>query len=76
MDDKKFLKNLFNFLNSDSGETLKELKDELEEEGIDFDLAQGRLIIMLKDLGRVCSDCGKPVVKTNSNDICYCSDKW
>ena len=42
-DDKKFLRNLFNFLDSDSGETLEELKDELKEEGVDFDSAEARL---------------------------------
>lgn len=42
-DGKKFLKNLFEFLDSDSGESLEELKEELKEEGIDFDAAKSRL---------------------------------
>jgi hypothetical protein len=42
-DEKKFLKNLFDFLDSDSGESLEELKENLKEEEIDFDIAKSRL---------------------------------
>lgn len=42
-DEKKFLNNLFEFLGSDSGETLEELREELKEDGIDFDAAEARL---------------------------------
>lgn len=36
---KKFLKSLYEFLDSDCGETLDELKEQLEEDGIDFEKA-------------------------------------
>lgn len=42
-DEKKFLKNLFDFLDSDSGESFDELKADLKEEGIDFGAAKSRL---------------------------------
>lgn len=41
--EKKFLENLFEFLDGDSGESLEELKDELKEEGIDLDAAEAKL---------------------------------
>lgn len=42
-DNKKFLNDFFEFLESDSGESLDELKDELKEVGIDFDASKARL---------------------------------
>ena len=49
-DEKKFLKNLFDFLDSDSGESLEELKEGLREEGIDFDTVNARLKVTLGKL--------------------------
>lgn len=42
-ENKNFLNNLFQFLDSNSDETLEELKEELREDGIDFDSAKVKL---------------------------------
>lgn len=75
MNEKRFLNNLFNFLDIDSGETLDELKAELKEDGIDFDLAQNNLKNMLKGMGTICVDCKKPRANQyNSINCCSCGN--
>lgn len=41
-DEKKFVKDFFEFIETESEETFEELKEELEQEGIDVDAAYTR----------------------------------